>query len=591
MMDRSERMNVRPSDKSFRQGKTMPRAPVLVTMLVGMLLAAATAARAAEPTAAPAAEPGDAQKTFDSLYGHEIKRAEASRDPADNMALATKLLRAACAADTPPDLFLLLCQKAADLGAADPKGYDTALVTADLLADRMPDKAALAQELVLPIRQKQFESARGVDQIAAAQAYLEGLLAVATEKGHTGDADEALRRCRQAVTVVRTLKPPLPEGLDADAKYLTELQKVIGRISILKTLVRPEAENRAAREELVRLWLVELDNPAQAAKYLNENSDAKVHRYVPGAAKKVEDAPELACLELADWYRDLAGSAGPCGKAAMLRHALAYYQRFLKLHKDEGMERTKAELAIKRIQGDLDKVGDLAFLGKPKPWIDLLKAVDLARDAVSGDWHWSGGALVMDPILRISKLMILVMPLGRYELELTITRTAGAEGIAVILPVGRTSADVVLGGRHNTTSGIEMINDVSAAKNETTVAAGSLEEGRLYTVRIRVSAVGDQASISVALDGKPLTRWSGPQGTLAVPTEWNLPNAKCLGLGVSNGASFAFKSARLRMLSGKASAVARPEPPPAPPAARPADVPNPPRGPGSPRFGPPVWGR
>ena len=584
-------MSVRPSDKSFRQGKTMPRAPVLVTMLVGTLLAAATAAQAAEPTAARTAEPGDAQKTFDSLCGQEIKRAEASRDPADDVALAAKLLRAARAADTPPDLFLLLCQKAADLGAADPKGYDTALAAADLLADRMPDKAALAQELVLPIRQKQFESARGDDRIAAAQAYIEGLLAVATEKGHTGDADEALRRCRQAVTVVRTLKPPLPEGLDADAKYLTELQKVLGRISILKTLVRPETENRAAREELIRLWLVELDNPAQAAKYLNENSDAKIHRYVPGAAKKVEDAPELACLELGDWYRDLAGSAGPCGKAAMLGHALAYYQRFLELHKAEDMERTKAELAIKMVQGELDKVGDLAFLGKPKPWIDLLKAIAPARDALSGVWHWTDGALVMDPIRRGGKLMIPVMPLGRYELELKITRTAGAEGIAVILPVGRTGADVVLGGWRNTTSGIEMINNVVANKNETTVAAGSLEEGRLYTVHIRVSAAGDQASISVALDGKPLTRWAGPQSALALAEGWGLPNAKCLGLGVSGRTSFAFKSARLRMLSGKASAVARSEPPPAPAAESPADVPNPPRGPGFPRFGPPVWGR
>jgi len=575
-------------------------------MLVGTLLAAATAARAAEPTAAraaeptaaQAAEPGDAQKTFNSLYGQEIKRAEASRDPADDVALAAKLLEAARAADTLPDLFFLLCQKAVELGAADPKGYDTVLAAACLLADRMPEKTALAQELVLPIHQKQFESARGEDRTSAAQTYIETLLAVAIEKGHAGDLDEALKRCRQAVTTVRMLRPPLSEDLDADAKYLAELQKVLSRISVLKTLIQPEAENRAAREELIHLWLVELDNPAQAAKYLNENSDAKIQRYVQGAAKKVEDAPELACLELGDWYRDLAGSAGPYGKAAMLGHALAYYQRFLKLHKAEGLERTKAELAIKMVQDELDKVGDLAFLGKPRPWIDLLKAVNPARDAVSGDWHLTDAGLTMDVARRDSKLMIPVMPLGRYELELKVTRMSGVEGIAVILPVGRTGADIVLGGWRNTTSGIEMINGAGATKNETTVVAvGSLKEDRLYTVRIRVSADGDQASISATLDGKPLMRWAGPQSALALAKLWGLPNAKCLGLGVSGRTSFAVKSARLRMLSGKASVVARSEPPPAPPArpatpaARPADVPNPPRGPDFPRFGPPIWGR
>jgi hypothetical protein len=225
--------------------------------------------------------------------------------------------------------------------------------------------------------------------------------------------------------------------------------------------------------------------------------------------------------------------------------------------------------------------------------------IDTNRDAVSGNWHLTDAGLTMDADRRGGKLMIPIMPLGRYELELKVTRTGGAEAIVAIIPVGRSGADIVLGGWHNTTSGIELINDVGAAKNDTSVNPSGLDEGRLYTVRVRVSAVGDQASISVALDGKPLTRWAGPQSALALAERWGLPNAKCLGLGVGGRTSFAFKSARLRMLSGKAVPPPKAEPPPTPPSESPpapppeqqSNNPNPPRGPGLPGFRSPIWGR
>jgi formylglycine-generating enzyme required for sulfatase activity len=62
-------------------------------------------------------------------------------------------------------------------------------------------------------------------------------------------------------------------------------------------------------------------------------------------------------MELGDWYKGLADQAAvPASKGAMLRHAQAYYQRFLVLHPATDLGRSVATLALKRIEDALAKL-------------------------------------------------------------------------------------------------------------------------------------------------------------------------------------------------------------------------------------------
>jgi formylglycine-generating enzyme required for sulfatase activity len=101
---------------------------------------------------------------------------------------------------------------------------------------------------------------------------------------------------------------------------------------------------------------------------------------VPAATKPLEEAPELACNELGDWYRALAGQAtAPTIKGAMLQRAKAYYERFLELHKADDLARTGASLMMKKIDDALAKLGSAAESrsGPSSLTLDLGKGVTM----------------------------------------------------------------------------------------------------------------------------------------------------------------------------------------------------------------------
>mgnify|MGYP006298365187 CR=1 FL=1 len=129
----------------------------------------------------------------------------------------------------------------------------------------------------------------------------------------------------------------------------------------MKALLERDPENAAAREKLVRLYLVDLDDPARAAEHLKGVADESLATYVPAVAKGVDAAPELACLRLGDWYRTLGEAAPVPARRAMFARSKAYYARFLSLHEAEDLDRTSAELALRKIDAAI------AAIDRPAP--------------------------------------------------------------------------------------------------------------------------------------------------------------------------------------------------------------------------------
>jgi hypothetical protein len=136
-----------------------------------------------------------ARSAFDMLYGEDLKRVTATRDPADDVALAARLLDAAKAAEAQPELMAVLCAKACDLGSADPKGYDTALEAADLVSDKAPDLAAPCQDKIMDIRQRQYDVARGDEKVKAAEVLVDALLSSAAAASAAGDVTRPPSAC------------------------------------------------------------------------------------------------------------------------------------------------------------------------------------------------------------------------------------------------------------------------------------------------------------------------------------------------------------------------------------------------------------
>ena len=491
----------------------------------------------------------EATDAFNQLYGDDFKKALASHDPAVGAALAKQLLDAADKAEKQPEFLAILCEKAYELTAKDASGYPTATAAMDLLGEKVPEKKIECLQKCASLYQKQYATARLDAKAKAGEAFIERLKAVADAQAAGQDLDGAGATLRQAISVAAAIKSESKAALQAQLESLAPQQKTERQIAALKAKLDAKADDAASRKELVRLLLVEEDNPAEAAKFLDDSLDEATRKYVPAATKPLEEVPELACKELGEWYRGLADqAAAPMGKGAMLRHAQGYYARFLDTHTDEDLARTTATLTLKKIEDALAKLPAVKTPSAPAAWTDCLKLVDPRRDAIKGRWTRKGDVLVCEQAGAVS-VAVPVAPPPAYEVQVSFVRVAGGDAITLMLPVGDTTCNLTLSAGRGEAHGLESVRGKWAGDNESSVKPGTLTNGREYVLTVQVSPEGDAASISAMLDGKPLLRWKGPQTAIALHADWQMPNRRFMGLGAFQDA-VEFHRMRVRPISG-----------------------------------------
>ena len=531
-------------------------------------------------TAEADAEVRQAAEALENLYGQDVERVRATRETDDDVALAKRLLTAAREATGTPALMTVLCEKACDLAAAHPDGYATAVDAAEFLASRIPEKAVAGAGRVTEIRRKQYAAAEGDTKTAAGEVYIEALLAQMDAHLVAGEYPQAVAAARKALGIARAVKSPNLAAIEAREARTQFLLRTERDIANMKALLARDPSNVAACAKLVRLHLVNLDDPAAAADHLEGVEDGALRKYVPAVGKGVAAAPELACVQLGDWYRGLGESAPKPARRAMFERAKAYYDRFLSLHPAEDLERTTATLALKKVEALLADLAPATTAAgttgttqptetaavpqngiiKPGKWLDLLSLVDPEKDAVAGKWQGTADGLAVGPGDKV-RLALPVSVKGSYELEIRFTRlppdapsAGGANNeVSFVLPVGTTQVGCFLSMRGGEDSGLGFIGGSGPHQNETTIRPGTLHDGHPYTLKARVVVNGERCQIEVTLDGKPHLSWSGPWQSLSPAGGWDLPRSDVPAMGVRlSKAKAVFASARLRMLDGEA---------------------------------------
>jgi len=497
----------------------------------------------------------NAQKLFDSLYGAEFQRVLASKETNGKVVLAEKLLVAANKADSIPELQVLLCEKVIQLSMAEPKGYDKALSAIEILVSKSPDKAQTFQETVLKIRKYQYEAGSVSSRAKAAGAYADCLVSTAIAKVRQGETEEAKKLCVLAQRLARENRLSDTESLDVKIKYFEEAQKTAAKISQLEGVIKANPANTKARDELIRILLVDQDNPVEALKYLNDTSEEKARKYLPIAAGESEEISEALNVEIGQWYYDLAGQAGFLGKAAMLNRAKSYYERFLLMHPTKDQSQTIAELALDSIKSDLAKTASAAKAAAASgnsQWVDLLKLIDPTKNVVLGKCVQEEGGIRLTGDWRRLVVPPVVVS-GNYDLEVTFVNKNSEGRLGLLLPVGNTAVDLWLGSGNDNQGadfGIEMIN----GKENTQVKPNRLENNRPYTVLVQVRTAGNKVAIASFLDGSPLIQWSGLVSAISLKPHWKCLEPQHLGLG-AYCMNVHLQKARIQLLSGKTASA------------------------------------
>jgi hypothetical protein len=320
------------------------------------LSAAAAVLAAAVSAIAGPATPDDAAAELNARFGDQIRRAESAPSQAGDVALAGRLLAAARAKNVSPALLPLLCEKAYDLAIKHPEGQMEAVAAMKLLADKAPDKADAARDKILAAYQAQYSKARGAEKTRAGEALVDMLVRCGDAKAARRDFDGAVALYRRASTLAPSLRGVNREELQAKLDFALTRQAFLRKIERLQAGLRADPKDQTARDEIVRLYVVEFDDPVAAAGALDLDVKDLATRYVLLAGMKIENLPERALTELGAWYRSLADKSSPQGKVTALVRAQGYYERFLAVHPAGDAARTDAARALDETDAILAKI-------------------------------------------------------------------------------------------------------------------------------------------------------------------------------------------------------------------------------------------
>jgi len=283
---------------------------------------------------------------------------------------AERLLEAAERVKDNPQAQARLYGAAYEQGLVGPEGYATAIAAARAMRTGRPEETAAWDQRLLDALQRDWQAADRARKKETGRAYVEGLVTVADGHRASGRASQAAPLYQEALYKARYYAPGRRDEIVAKLKDAREREAVLREVAQGARLLKTNPGNIPLRERLIRLHIVELGRPQAAAKLLADGVSEPLRTYVPLAAQALDRVAKDAGLELGDWYRSLAASATPRGKAHVLARAKVYYGRFVALEKDP-VRRAIGEAKQAEVVRDLGKLGLRGLLGGKHLTLDL----------------------------------------------------------------------------------------------------------------------------------------------------------------------------------------------------------------------------
>ena len=292
-----------------------------------VLLLALPAAAGAAPAAAPDETAADA---FAEQFGDDLEKVRATRETDDDVALAGRLLEKAKSGTVAKDLLALLCERAYDLAVGEEGGFRIAVDAMQTLVQAFPDRRDAAREKILDAHQQRYNNVRGRDRIQAGEALVRTLIAYADEYVAEKRFADAARLYRRALPMATNLRNISHDRLKAKLEYAQTRQGFLVQAERLKAHLDEHPDDRKARDKLLRIYVVEFDDPQAAARQLDLKKDDPLNKYILLAGMSMDRLPPPALGALGHRYRNLAAEASRHGRILAMQRARTYYQGYLK---------------------------------------------------------------------------------------------------------------------------------------------------------------------------------------------------------------------------------------------------------------------
>jgi len=305
----------------------------------------------------------------------------------DDAERAERLVKAAGKEKTPPKTGVVMYEKAVHYGLTLARGHRHSLTALNKLQSMVPERKAEWARLRRELYRRNYRANRGAKRAVVGKHLIELLLDAAREKVAEGKVSQSLPFYREAVTVAKATGSPRRASIQADLDAIIHKAATEKKLTALLAAVEKSPDDVAAREKLITLYVVSLDDPAKAVAHINEDVGDVLRTYVPLAARPVGKVAPAVCLELGQWYRQHVAGASAAVRRIVLKRAVAYYKRYLSETKAGGLKRLKAKMKLEEMVKHLAELGGAdAAAGAGFRTLDMRLAVNMGwKDRVAAD--------------------------------------------------------------------------------------------------------------------------------------------------------------------------------------------------------------
>ncbi|MCE5278714.1 MAG: LamG-like jellyroll fold domain-containing protein [Planctomycetaceae bacterium] len=290
---------------------------------------------------------------FDRILGRHVRAALATPAVQDDLSLAEAILT--MQAEAAEDVFFAaaMCEKAYELSAPSAAGQTTAATALEQLLALAPWKSRAWLEALVEIRRKSFAASHGEDRVRDGNLLVADTLRLAEALSEDDAFNEACDACYRAIPAAKAIKSDKVEALEAAQARYAALKPIGIAMTVLRKRIEANPADQNARNELMRLYVVERNAPDKAAALLTPGAPADYRDNLPDAQRSAAAMDEHQSLRLGLWYEGLLERATDQGKALIGQRAREYLQQYLDLHETADTRRAQASAALKSVEAML----------------------------------------------------------------------------------------------------------------------------------------------------------------------------------------------------------------------------------------------
>jgi hypothetical protein len=305
----------------------------------------------------PAAQAGPTEQAFAKQFGAKVAEVKRTQTYADDIVVAQEMIDAADGIRRDIALVRLLCHESFKLASTTPRGYSVAIRAMMLLEKKDRPTRIETLKKVVPIQMRMFRNATTKRKPAMGKVLITNHLAIADAVEQEDDLVRALTHISAAASVARTIKSSRAEELNKRVKALAVRRLTHDKVRQLKTALKLNPKNDRAATQLVRAYVVDLDQPEKARLYAFLLPDGDLKKNVELINKPAGQLTIGEVGSLAHWYHDLGRAQTQGYRYVMFDRAKQYYELLMERDKGEGLQRRLAGLAHAEITAALAQAG------------------------------------------------------------------------------------------------------------------------------------------------------------------------------------------------------------------------------------------